>query len=103
MWRNSFGAVLGDVLVMIGGDLKKLRKRYDLEVDTKKGFVLIAKPKDKDVKKHVAKLRLEAGEELWIVKRIEIHEKNGDRSIIDFGKVVRDKPIPAAAMKPPKS
>ncbi|HZO15560.1 MAG TPA: outer membrane lipoprotein carrier protein LolA [Polyangiaceae bacterium] len=99
---GRFGAVLGDLLVMLGGDIAKLRKRYDLEVDTSKGFVLTAKPKDKEVKKHVAKLRLEAGDELWIVKRVEIHEKNGDKSIIDFGKFVRDKTIPPEYMKPPK-
>lgn len=101
---GRFAAVLGDLLVMIGGDISKLRKRYDLSVDESRGsFVLTAKPKSKDVKKHVSKLRLEAGADLWSVKRIEIHEKNGDTSIIDFGKFVRDKTISAEHMKPPKS
>ena len=45
---------------------------------------------------------METGEKLWTVKRIEIHEKNGDRSIIEFGKFKRNKPIPAAFMVPPK-
>jgi outer membrane lipoprotein-sorting protein len=99
---GRFGAVLGDLLVMLGGDMRKLKKRYDLEVKEDKGFILIAKPKAKDVKKHISELRLEAGSELWIVKRVEIHEKNGDKSIIDFGKFARDKTIPPEYMKPPK-
>jgi outer membrane lipoprotein-sorting protein len=100
---GRFAAVLGDLMIMLGGDLSKLKKRYRLDVDESGGgFVLIAKPKAKDVAKHVTKLKMEAGKKLWIVKRIEIHEKNGDQSIIEFGKFTRDKAIPTKFMTPPK-
>jgi outer membrane lipoprotein-sorting protein len=99
---GRFGAVLGDLLIMLGGDMQKLRKRYHLEVNDADRLSLIAKPKAKDVAKHVEKLRLRAGEELWQVRRIEIHEKNGDQSIIDFGAFLRDKAVDPAVMKPPK-
>ena len=99
---GRFAAVLGDLLVMLGGDLKQLKKRYTLSVDDTGGrFVLTATPKAKDVKKHITRLMMEAGEQLWSVKRIEIEERNGDRSIIRFGKFVRDKPVKPAVMKPP--
>ena len=100
---GRFAAVLGDLMVMLGGDLKKLKKRYTLSVDEPDGrFILKAKPKAADVKKHVSLLKMEAGSSLWAVKRIEIHEANGDQSIIKFGKFKRDKAIPPKYMKPPK-
>jgi outer membrane lipoprotein-sorting protein len=100
---GKFGAVLGDMLVMLGGDLKKLRKRYDLSVEhSEERFVLTAMPKAKDVKKHIKKLKMEAKKELWAVTGIEIHEKNGDKSLIAFDKFVRDKAIKPEYMKPPE-
>jgi outer membrane lipoprotein-sorting protein len=100
---GRFAAVLGDLMIMLGGDLAKLKKRYQLAIDESGGgFVLTAKPKAKDVAKHISKLEMEAGKNLWTVKRIDIYEKNGDRSSITFGKFTRDKAIPAAFMKPPK-
>jgi outer membrane lipoprotein-sorting protein len=100
---GRFAAVLGDLLVMLGGDLATLRSRYDLEVGKDNGrFALTAKPTAKEVKKHVRKLRMVAGSELWVVERIEIHEANGDHSLIAFDKTTRDKKIPDSFMKPPK-
>jgi hypothetical protein len=43
-----------------------------------------------------------AGPELWSVKRVVIEEKNGDKSVIAFGKIERDVKIDPARMKPPK-
>jgi outer membrane lipoprotein-sorting protein len=100
---GRFASVLGDLLVMLGGDMRKLRKRYRLSVSEADGrFVLEAKPTQGSVKKHVSKLRLEAGKKLWQVSRIEIHEKSGDQSIIDFGPFSRDKPVKDSFIKPPK-
>lgn len=101
---GRFASVLGDLLVMLGGDMRKLRNRYQLSVSEEEGrFVLEAKPTQKDVKKHVAKLQLEAGKKLWQVTRIEIHEKSGDKSLIEFGPFSRDKPVKPSFIKPPKS
>lgn len=100
---GRFAMVLSDLLVMLGGDMVKLRKRYDLAVEETDGrLVLTAKPKSKKVAKHIAKLRMETGKKLWQIKRVEISEKNGDQSIIDFGTVQKDVPIKPAYMKPPK-
>ncbi|MBW2453024.1 MAG: outer membrane lipoprotein carrier protein LolA [Deltaproteobacteria bacterium] len=101
---GRFATVLSDLLVMLGGDMIKLRKRYKLSITETEGrLVLTAKPKSKKVAKHIAKLRMETGDKLWQVKRVEIFENNGDQSIIDFDKMKKDLPIKPAFMKPPKS
>lgn len=102
---GRFAAVLGDLMVLLGGDLTKLKARYHLRVSQPKGrFVLVAKPrpdKNPEVAKHIASLRLETGAKLWAVQRIVIEERKGDRSVIVFDKLERDKPIKPALMKPP--
>jgi outer membrane lipoprotein-sorting protein len=100
---GRFGAVLSDLLILLGGDLERLRGRYELSIPSRKdGLVLLATPKAEDVKKHVRSLEMTAGPELWSVKRVVIEEKNGDRSVIAFGKIERDVKIDPARMKPPK-
>jgi outer membrane lipoprotein-sorting protein len=99
---GRFGAVLSDLLILLGGDLEKLRARYDLSIPSRKdGIVLLAAPTAEEVKKHVKSLEMSAGPELWTVKRVVIEEKNGDKSVISFGKLERDVKVDPAKMKPP--
>ncbi len=99
---GRFAVVLSDLLIMLGGDMSKLRSRYSLTVSRDQGrMVLSATPTNKVVKKHIAKLRLVARKQLWSVERVEIHERNGDKSLIDFAPFVRNKKIAAAYMQPP--
>lgn len=99
---GRFGAVLGDLSTLVGGDLRKLRARYALSVQRGGGVTLTARPTADDVKKHVKSLTLAVGPDLWSVRRIEIEESGGDRSVIAFGKVLRDAPVDPAKMQPPK-
>lgn len=100
---GRFGAVLSDLLILLGGDLEKLRARYDLSIPSRKdGIQLVATPRADEVKKHVKSLEMSAGPELWSVRRIVIEEKSGDRSVITFGKVERDVKVDPARMKAPK-
>jgi outer membrane lipoprotein-sorting protein len=102
---GRFAAVLSDLMVLLGGDLRKLTARYHLQVSEPDGrFILTAKPRPKTnarVAKHVSSLRMETGPELWTVRRIVIEENNGDQSIIVFDELKRDVPIKAALVKPP--
>jgi len=99
---GRFGAVLSDLMVMIGGDLKKLETRYSFEVPNQSnGVTLVATPKVANLKKLVKKLELEAGSQLWDIERIVIEEKNGDRSTILFSNVKRDLPVDPKKMQPP--
>jgi outer membrane lipoprotein-sorting protein len=100
---GRFGAVLSDMLILLGGDLEKLRGRYELSIPSRKdGIVLSARPKAAEVARLVSRLEMTAGPELWAVKRVVIEEQNGDRSVIAFGKVQRDAKVDPARMKPPK-
>ncbi len=97
-----FAAVLGDLTALCGGDLESLRKRYDLAVpSTSDGIVLLASPKADDVKKHIKSLELVTTADLADLRRITIEEKNGDRSVITFGKAVRNAAVDPAKMAPP--
>ena len=100
---GRFGAVLGDLMTLLGGDMTKLRARYDLAVQrSSAGVTLVARPTADEVKKHVKSLTLGVAPDLWTVQRIEIEESGGDRSVITFGKVARDVKVDPARMKPPK-
>lgn len=99
---EAFGAVLTDLLVLLGGDLSGLRARYDLTVKRDgAGLELLAKPKSEDVKKRVKSLKMTAGPELWRVKSFTIEEPSGDDSVITFTDIVRDAPIDMKKMEPP--
>jgi outer membrane lipoprotein-sorting protein len=101
---GRFGAVLNDLLIFLGGDLDKLRARYDLSVPSRTdGIVLVARPRAEDVKKHVKALTLSLGPELWSVRSVVIEENSGDKSVITFGKIARDAKVDPAKMVPPKS
>jgi outer membrane lipoprotein-sorting protein len=100
---GRFGAVLGDLMTLLGGDLRSLRARYDMGAEKKaSGIVITARPTADDVKKHVKSLTLAIAADLWTVQRIEIEESGGDRSVITFGKVARDGKVDPAKMVPPK-
>jgi outer membrane lipoprotein-sorting protein len=99
---GRFGAVLGDLTVFLGGDLEKLRARYDLDVQTREGsLVLTARPKADDLKKLVKSIETTFAPELWAVRRVVIEETGGDRSVITFGKSARDVKVDPARMQPP--
>lgn len=100
---GRFASVLSDLLVMIGGDPRKLRRRYDITV-AKDGDVatLTAKPTSKDVKKHIDRLTMAVrlGEDA-VVERLAIHEKGGDRSLIRFGTHQKNVKVDPDEMRPP--
>ncbi len=100
---NKFAAVLGDLMVMLGGDMKKLRQRYDISVDETDGKLhLVATPTVKDVKKHIAKLELYTAADASVIRTVEIHEKSGDKSIIVFGTYTKNAEVKDEDIKPPK-
>lgn len=101
---GRFGAVLGDLMNFLGGDLDKLRARYDFTVKKgSDGMTLTAKPKAEEVAKIVKSIDISAGPELWTVKKVSIVEKSGDTSEITFTKLTRDTKVDAAKMVAPKS
>lgn len=100
---GRFGAVLGDLMVFLGGDLETLRARYDLTVPSRSadGMTLVARPKADEVKKHVKALTLTLAASRWSAERVVIEENGGDKSVITFGKATRDVKVDPAKMVPP--
>jgi outer membrane lipoprotein-sorting protein len=100
---ETFGAVLSDLLILLGGDLDKLRARYELAIPKRDtaGLTLIAKPKAAEIAKRVSRLEMTTGPELWRVKSFTIEEPSGDRSVIAFAKVERDVAIDPRKMQAP--
>lgn len=100
---GRFAPVLGDMMVLLGGDLEKLRARYDVHVASRSpALVLTLAPRPDDVKRAVKSIELTFGHELWAVVRVVLEEPNGDRSVIVFTHVERDVQVDPAKMRPPK-
>lgn len=101
---GRFGSVLADLMILLGGDLEKLRTRYELSVPSRKdGVTLRAIPKAEEVKKHIRRIEMRSGTELWMIREVTIEEQSGDLSVIRFGKMERDVRVDPAKMVPPKS
>ena len=103
---GRFGAVLGDLLVFMGGDIAALAPRYTVKVpsrDKDGALHVVAEPKSDDVKKLVKVVRFDTTPDLWAVRRVEIEEASGDKSVIDFGPSQRDPKVDPATMRPPKA
>jgi outer membrane lipoprotein-sorting protein len=101
---GRFAAVLGDLLVMLGGDLDKLRVRYRIAAETRDGRMhLRFEPKDEALAKQLRVLRLVApSDRAWAIERTEIEDANGDKSLIDFAGFQKNASIDPETMKPPK-
>jgi hypothetical protein len=93
--QGPLGGVLGDLLVLLGGDLAALKGRYTLTLVKRDptSLVLAAEPKDKALQKTTKKVELELGPDLVALKKVVIVEAGNDRSEIVFGALVRDQPI----------
>lgn len=99
---GKFGAVLGDLMTFLGGDLEKLRARYDFAVKRDaNGIVLTTTPKDDEIKKSVKTIEVTAGPDLSSVKKVSIVEPSGDSSDITFTKLTKNENIDPDRMKPP--
>ena len=101
---GRFGSVLGDLMILLGGDLEKLRARYDLSVPSKKdGITLRAVPKAEELRKIVKRLEMRSGTELWAINEVTIEEQSGDLSVIRFGEMKRNVKVDPSKMVPPKA
>ncbi|MBI4701075.1 MAG: outer membrane lipoprotein carrier protein LolA, partial [Deltaproteobacteria bacterium] len=73
---GRFGAVLGDLMVMLGGDLRALRSRYELRAQEQPagGLLIEARPKS-------AELRLNVHIHSLALDGVYVHEPDADRAV----------------------
>lgn len=99
---GSFGVLLGDLLVALGGDLTKLRARYNVGAErAAEGLTLTLTPKAADAAKILRSLRLTLAPDLLAPSRLVLEEPGDDRATITFGPAKLNAPIDPSRMKPP--
>jgi outer membrane lipoprotein-sorting protein len=101
--QGPMGGVLGDLLVLLGGDLAQLKSRYDLTLVKRDAAqcVIHAVPKDKALAKTTQRVELELSGDLATMKRVVIVEKGNDRSDVTFGALVKNAKIDAKIVAGP--
>jgi outer membrane lipoprotein-sorting protein len=90
---------LDDLRMLLGGDLGKLRERYDLKETPSGGFAFEAVPKNKEGARF-QKIALELEPDLVRPKRVTLIEGPRDKTEIVFGALVIDAPIDPARVRP---
>lgn len=99
---GKFGAVLRDLLIIMGDDLAKLEAHYTIEVKRSDGPIeLVLWPKSDELKKSIARVALQTDKELWALRKVTIEEAGGDESVIEFEANQRNVAIDPTRMKPP--
>lgn len=93
--QGPLGGVLGDLLVLLGGDLAELKGRYDLALIKRdsKGTVIHATPRDKALAKTTKRIELSLGADPAVLKKVVLVEAGDDKSEITFGALVRNAPV----------
>ena len=89
---------LDDLRRLLGGDLAKLRARYDLRLAG--DLVFDATPRDPSVK--LARLRFGLAPDACAPLFAELFESERDKTRIDFGALKRDAPIDPALFVVPR-
>ncbi|MCC6649117.1 MAG: outer membrane lipoprotein carrier protein LolA [Polyangiaceae bacterium] len=98
---GALGAVLGDLMTVLGGDLATLRDRYSLDAARVGGGARItAAPKDEQLKKLVARLTLELAPGLVAPRRFELVESGDDKATITFDAARLGEPVDPKRMRP---
>ncbi len=94
-------AALDDLRTLLGGDLARLRERWDLRVlrDDATGAELEATPRP-NAATPLKSLRFALAADLVRPTRAVLVEGPRDRTVIDFGALVVDAPVDPAKMRP---
>jgi outer membrane lipoprotein-sorting protein len=93
--QGPLGGVLGDLLILLGGDLAELKARYDLALIKRdsKSLVIHATPKDKAIAKSTKRIELSLGADPAVLEKVVLVEAGDDRSEITFGALTRNAPV----------
>jgi hypothetical protein len=103
--QGPLGGVLGDLLILLGGDLASLKGRYDLALSRRddRGSTIAATPKDPALAKTTKRVELSFGVDPSVLEKVVIVEKGDDKSEIVFGALVRNAPIDPKLVEGPRA
>jgi len=101
--QGPLGGVLGDLLILLGGDLAELKGRYDLSLIKRDGksLVIHATPKDKAIAKTTKRIELSVSADPAVLEKVVLVEAGDDKSEITFGALTRNAPIDASLLAGP--
>ena len=90
--QGPLGGVLGDLLILLGGDLAELKGRYELTLIKRdsKSLVIHAVPKDKQIAKSTKRIELSLGADPAVLEKVVLVEAGDDKSEISFGALTRN-------------
>jgi len=93
--QGPLGGVLGDLLILLGGDLAELKGRYELTLIKRdsKSLVIHAIPKDKQIAKSTKRIELSLGADPAVLEKVVLVEAGDDKSEITFGALTRNAPV----------
>jgi hypothetical protein len=99
--QSTLAASLDDLRTLLGGDLARLRARYDLRLvsDGAEGLVFDATPHDPALP--IKRLGFGLAPDATSPRFAELIEGPRDRTRIDFGTLQRDVPVDPALVRPP--
>ncbi|MCS6898850.1 MAG: outer membrane lipoprotein carrier protein LolA [Myxococcales bacterium] len=98
---GTLAAILGDLMILLGGDLGKLRDRYTFAVDRPgTGPTLRLTPKDERVGKLIRRITVLLPANLLFPRRIVLEEPSGDSTTIAFDPPRINPPVDPARMRP---
>ena len=107
--KNSPGATgklasaMDDIRILLGGDLARLKDRYDLRLTsrTPEGLTFEADPRDKASAGRLSKIIFSLDKDRIRPTRATLVEGPRDRTEITFGNLERDAPVDPARVRPP--
>lgn len=100
---GAMGALVGDLITFLGGDIAALKARYEISASEEKDgpVTIVAVPKADEAKKALKRLEVKTNAERWGVSRILIEEPSGDSSTITFEANKKNEKVAPEKMKPP--
>lgn len=98
---GALAVLLEDLLILLGGDLSKLRERYTLAVErSKQGVTLSLTPRQERIAKLLRRLSVELAEDLLSPRSLTLEEPSDDRTRITFENPRLNPPLDPARMRP---
>jgi hypothetical protein len=98
---GALGAILDDLLTLLGGDLGKLKGRYAISVERQKeGPSLALVPRVERVAKVIKRLQVELRPDLLAPRRLLLEEPGDDRATITFEPARINPAVDPAKMRP---
>ena len=98
---GALAALLDDVLILLGGDLSRLRERYTLAVERpKQALLLRLTPRSERLSKLIRRVSIELAEDLLSPRRLTIEEPSDDQTLVVFETPRINAPVDPARMRP---